>query len=170
VGTVNLASAWTLVRHGVTPTNRREVEDAAYLLNYEGTPLRVIADELHLDRFAARALIEAGADRAWRNDWTDYDRSQNPIGARMVGPEAVSSTTSAGGPQDAPVRPLGGRQPHKKPTGTTYPGPECEGCKRPLVGKRRDAKFCDHRCRMRAKRRAATSRSSRANREGGTVR
>jgi hypothetical protein len=132
---MTVASAWTVVRHGLTPTNRRQVEDAAYLLNFEGTPVRAIADELHLDRFATRALIEAGADRDWR---------------RFSGFEPTPASTSTTGLQSPRLGALGRPKPNKAPTRTITPPLECSGCGQPLTGKRRGAKFHNDACRMRA--------------------
>jgi len=154
-GRVDTARAWTTIQAGPTPTNRREVADAGYRLIYEDyTAVVEIARTTGLDKPTIRMLVEEAEDRAWREDWQQYDNPQSGRG------ELASRETRPTGPQSLPLSPETARNPDKRTTETNTPATDnpdiCRGCGGSLTGKRNGARFHADACRMRAKRRLAS--------------
>jgi hypothetical protein len=154
VGVLSLPSAWRVVHQGLNPTNRREFADAAYEIIYSDyTAIGAIAREARLDKPTIRMLVEEAAERAWREDWQQYDNCQS---GRTGRGEPASPETRSTGPQSLPLSPETARNPDKRPTETnTLPtdNPDiCRGCGGSLTGKRKGARFHNDACRKRAKR------------------
>jgi hypothetical protein len=124
-GRVNTARAWTTIQAGLTATNRRELADATYQVIYEDyTALSKIARTTGLDKPTIRMLVEEAADRAWREDWQQYDNRQN---GRMGGREPASPETRPTGPQRPSTDVERRRNPNTEPPKAPPPDPDVRG-------------------------------------------